>query len=106
MGFNTTESVPLSLKTSDFQYSSTEVERSETGAKRSVIVYPGSEFRGLLLEILWLFAKQNINLTCIEFRPSVRRLGDDLYYTDLASGLSNVVTSEALQEIETILENR
>jgi prephenate dehydratase len=77
-------------------------ERSEAGAKTSFIVYPNVDYPGLLLELLEPFADRDINLTRVESRPSGERLGDYVFHVDIAAGLYEQRTQDALAEIEAI----
>ena len=80
-------------------------ERTEAGSKTSFIVYPNVDYPGLLLEMLEPFAERDINLTRVESRPSGERLGDYVFHIDIAAGLYEDRTEEALAEIEAIAEN-
>jgi len=77
-----------------------ESERSEAGGKTSLVVYPGANYPGLLLELLESFAERDINLSRVESRPSGRRLGDYCFHFDIEAGLYEARTQEALAEIE------
>lgn len=77
--------------------------RREAGGKTSVIIYPKTDYAGLLLELLEAFAKRDINLTRIESRPSGSRLGDYVFHVDLAAGLYEDRTQDALEEITGII---
>ncbi|NHX37085.1 MULTISPECIES: prephenate dehydratase [Halolamina] len=79
-----------------------ESERSEAGGKTSLVVYPGANYPGLLLELLAAFADRDINLSRIESRPSGRRLGDYCFHFDIEAGLYETRTQEALAEVEAI----
>jgi prephenate dehydratase len=79
-------------------------ERSEAGSKTSFIVYPDVDYPGLLLEMLEPFAERDINLTRVESRPSGERLGDYVFHIDIAAGLYEDRTQDALAEIEAIAE--
>ncbi|WP_436936253.1 prephenate dehydratase [Halovenus marina] len=79
-------------------------ERSEAGAKTSFIVYPDVDYPGLLLEMLEPFAERDINLTRVESRPSGERLGDYVFHIDIAAGLYEERTQDALAVIESIAE--
>ena len=82
-----------------------EAERSEAGSKTSFIVYPNVDYPGLLLEMLEPFADRDINLTRVESRPSGERLGDYVFHIDIAAGLYEERTQDALSVIESIAEN-
>ena len=77
-------------------------ERSEAGGKTSVVVYPNANYPGLLLELLEPFAERDINLTRVESRPSGERLGDYVFHIDVAAGLYEERTQDALAVIEDI----
>lgn len=79
-----------------------ENERSEAGGKTSLVVYPGANYPGLLLELLEAFAERDINLSRVESRPSGRRLGDYCFHFDIEAGLYEARTTEALGEIEAV----
>ena len=78
-------------------------ERSEAGGKTSVIIYPNTDYAGLLLELLEAFADRDINLTRIESRPSGSRLGDYLFHLDFGAGLYEDRTQSAIAEVESII---
>ena len=80
-------------------------ERVEGGGKTSFIVYPNADYPGLLLELLEPFADRDINLTRVESRPSGERLGDYVFHIDVAAGLYEERTKDALEAIEAIAEN-
>ncbi|MEF8801821.1 MAG: prephenate dehydratase [Halolamina sp.] len=82
-----------------------ESERSLAGGKTSLVVYPGANYPGLLLELLSAFADRDINLSRVESRPSGRRLGDYCFHFDIEAGLYEARTQEALEEIEAVCEN-
>lgn len=79
-------------------------ERSPAGSKTSFIVYPNVDYPGLLLELLNPFADRDINLTRVESRPSGERLGDYVFHLDIAAGLYEERTQDALSVIEDIAE--
>jgi prephenate dehydratase len=80
-------------------------ERSDAGGKSSFVVYPNANYPGLLLELLEPFADRDINLTRVESRPSGERLGDYVFHLDVAAGLYEQRTQDAVAEIETIAES-
>ncbi len=79
-------------------------ERSDAGGKTSLVVYPNVNYPGLLLELLEAFADRNINLSRVESRPSGNRLGDYLFHFDIEAGVYESRVQDALDEIETIIE--
>jgi prephenate dehydratase len=80
-------------------------ERSDAGGKTSLVVYPNDDYPGLLLDLLEPFADRKIDLTRIESRPSGERLGDYVFHVDVAAGLYEERTREAVAEIERIAES-
>ena len=78
-------------------------ERSDAGGKTSIIVYPSQDHPGLLLDLLEPFAERDINLTRIESRPSGERLGDYVFHFDLAAGLYEQRTAEALAAVDSVV---
>ena len=78
-------------------------ERSTGGGKSTAIVYPSTDYPGLLLELLEAFADRDINLSRIESRPSGTRLGDYLFHIDFEAGLYEERTKAALEEVEGIV---
>ena len=79
-----------------------ESEKSEAGGKTSLVVYPNTNYPGLLLELLKPFANRDINLTRVESRPSGERLGDYVFHVDFAAGLYEDRSQEAIAEIRDI----
>ena len=82
-----------------------QTERSEAGSKTTFIVYPGVDYPGLLLRMLEPFAENDINLTRVESRPSGERLGDYVFHIDIAAGLYEQRTRNALATVEDIAED-
>jgi prephenate dehydratase len=80
-------------------------DRSTAGAKSTVVVYPGTNYPGLLLELLQPFADRDINLTRVESRPSGERLGDYVFHVDFAAGLYEERSEAALSEVEAVAED-
>jgi prephenate dehydratase len=77
-------------------------ERSAAGGKTSVVIYPGTNYPGLLLSLLEPFAERDINLTRVESRPSGRRLGDYVFHVDFAAGLYQDRVQSALEAVEAV----
>ena len=77
-------------------------ERSEAGGKSSFVVYPNANYPGLLLELLEPFAERDINLSRVESRPSGERLGDYVFHIDVAGGLYEQRTQDAVAALEGI----
>jgi prephenate dehydratase len=82
-----------------------ETERSDAGRKTSFVVYPNTNYPGLLLKLLEPFAERDINLSRVESRPSGERLGDYVFHIDVEAGLYEDRTKEAIADIEAIAEN-
>mgnify|MGYP000209317633 CR=1 FL=1 len=77
-------------------------DRSEAGGKTSLVVYPGANYPGLLLELLEPFADRDINLTRVESRPSGERLGDYVFHVDVDAGLYEDRTQAAVAAVEDV----
>ena len=82
-----------------------ESARSDAGGKTSIVIYPNSDYPGLLLKLLEPFAERDINLSRLESRPSGERLGDYVFHVDFQAGLYEDRTQDALDEIEALAEN-
>jgi prephenate dehydratase len=80
-------------------------DATDAGGKSSFVVYPNTDYPGLLLELLEPFADRDINLTRVESRPSGERLGDYVFHVDVAAGLYEDRTQAALDDIREIAEN-
>jgi prephenate dehydratase len=78
-------------------------DRSAAGGKTSLVVYPGANYPGLLLELLEPFADRDINLTRVESRPSGERLGDYVFHVDVAAGLYEDRTQAAVAAVEDVV---
>ncbi|QSG01539.1 prephenate dehydratase [Natranaeroarchaeum sulfidigenes] len=75
-------------------------DRTQAGGKSTFIVYPNDDYPGLLLDLLEPFADRDINLTRVESRPSGERLGDYVFHIDIAAGLYEDRTEQALADID------
>jgi prephenate dehydratase len=80
-------------------------EATEAGGKSTFVVYPNTNYPGLLLELLEPFAQRDINLTRVESRPSGERLGDYVFHIDVDAGLYEDRTTDAVAELEATAEN-
>jgi prephenate dehydratase len=80
-------------------------KRTKAGSKTTFIVYPSVDYPGLLLRMLEPFAENDINLTRVESRPSGERLGDYVFHIDIAAGLYEQRTQDALAAVEDIAED-
>jgi len=84
-------------------YPESEIEPENSSlspCKTSIIVYLEKDRPGALYEILGAFAKNSINLTRIESRPSKKELGDYYFYIDFEGRASDPLIKEALKEIK------
>lgn len=79
-------------------------DRETAGGKSSLVVYPNTNYPGLLLALLEPFADRDINLTRVESRPSGERLGDYVFHLDIAAGIYEERTQSALAEIRDIAD--
>lgn len=68
--------------------------------KTSIIVYLDRDRPGALYSILGEFARNNINLTRIESRPSKKVLGDYVFYIDFEGNISDDIIKDAIYNIE------
>ena len=73
---------------------------SRSAFKTSIIVYLEKDRPGALYEILGAFAKNKINLTRIESRPSKKELGDYYFYIDFEGHTSDALIKETLKDIK------
>ncbi|AKB45083.1 MAG TPA: prephenate dehydratase [Methanosarcina vacuolata] len=73
---------------------------SHSAFKTSIIVYLEKDRPGALYEILGAFAKNKINLTRIESRPSKKELGDYYFYIDFEGHTGDVLIEETLKDIK------
>ena len=78
-------------------------ERTHAGGKSSFVVYPSTDYPGLLLRLLEPFAERDINLTRVESRPSGERLGDYVFHIDVEAGLYEERTRDAIAELEELV---
>lgn len=68
--------------------------------KTSIICAPEVNRPGVLHEILSAFAERNIDLTRIESRPTKKKLGEYLFYIDLAGHQEQCILKNALIEVK------
>ncbi|WP_048102761.1 prephenate dehydratase [Methanosarcina barkeri] len=73
---------------------------SHSAFKTSIIVYLEKDRPGALYEILGAFAKNKINLTRIESRPSKKELGDYYFYIDFEGHTGDALIEKTLKDIE------
>ena len=67
--------------------------------KTSIICAPEVNRPGVLYQILGEFAGRNIDLTRIESRPTKKKLGEYLFYIDLAGHLAEEKLTVALKQV-------
>jgi prephenate dehydratase len=79
--------------------------RQQKGTKTSVIIYPHSDYSGLLLEILQTFSDKNLNLTRIESRPSGNKLGDYLFHIDFEAAYDDPAVKHVISQLEGIIDS-
>ncbi len=74
--------------------------------KCSIVVMPGGNYPGLLYRILSVFAKENINLTRIESRPSGEIMGKYMFFIDydITPELSLDGNKKLLDELRSITD--
>ena len=75
-------------------------EISEEIFKTSIVCAPDVNRPGVLYEILGEFANRKIDLTRIESRPTKKRLGQYLFYIDLAGNCNQEQVAQALKKVE------
>ena len=61
---------------------------------------PKSNRPGVLCDILKIFAKHYINLSCIDSRPSKKHLGEYLFFTELEGSAEDAGIKQALSELK------
>lgn len=77
-----------------------------TGNDRtSLAVFIGIDHAGALLEVLTEFAKQDVNLTFIQSRPTGRELGHYHFIIDAEGHISDIPVSQALAGLREICED-
>ncbi|MDG6243720.1 MAG: prephenate dehydratase [Methanolobus sp.] len=74
-------------------------DRQEEARKTSIIVYLDKDRPGALYDILGEFARNDINLTRIESRPSKKVLGDYVFYIDLEGCISDAIIKHAIYNV-------
>ncbi|WP_319507910.1 prephenate dehydratase [uncultured Methanolobus sp.] len=75
-------------------------DEQNSSYKTSIIVYLDRDRPGALYAILGEFAKNNINLTRIESRPSKKVLGDYVFYIDFEGNINDTIIKDAISNIE------
>ncbi len=68
--------------------------------KTSIIVYLDRDRPGALYDILGEFARNDINLTRIESRPSKKVLGDYVFYIDFEGNINDTIIKHAMFNIK------
>ena len=93
---NYTRFMVIALKEEKIEYSQ---DLSEEDFKTSLVCTPEINRPGILHEILGEFASRNIDLTRIESRPTKKKLGEYIFYIDLAGKASSSEVNQALREV-------
>lgn len=76
-----------------------------TGNDRtSLVVFIGIDHAGALLEILTVFAKNQVNLTFIQSRPTGRELGDYHFIIDVEGHIQDIGVATSLEELRASCE--
>lgn len=77
-----------------------------TGNDRtSLVAFIGTDHAGALLEILTEFAKQDVNLTFIQSRPTGRELGDYHFIIDAEGHIADPKVAAAIDGVRKICED-
>lgn len=77
-----------------------------TGNDRtSLVAFIGTDHAGALLEILTEFAKQDVNLTFIQSRPTGRELGDYHFIIDAEGHIADPKVAAAIAAVRNICED-
>ena len=97
---NATRFVLAAKKNKDFGTNNHLGRAAASDFKTSIICAPEVNEAGVLYRMLGKFAKEKIDLTRIESRPSRQRLGEYIFYIDLKGCSSNQHLSSALAEIK------
>lgn len=74
--------------------------REKTAFDKTSIVFSVKDRVGVLYEILRIFAKNNINLTKIESRPSKQKAWDYYFFLDFEGHVDDDSVKQALQQLE------
>lgn len=99
---NATRFVLAAKKDKDFGENNHLGHAADSDFKTSIICAPEVNEAGVLYKILGKFARENIDLTRIESRPSRQRLGEYLFYIDLKGSSQDLDLKKALAEVEKI----
>jgi prephenate dehydratase len=84
-------------KTRFFIFGRNEITKPQEG-KTALMVSTKNE-HGALCSVLQIFAKHNINMSCIESRPSKKKLGEYIFFIELDGLKDEYGMSLALEEI-------
>jgi len=77
-----------------------------TGHDRtSMAIFIGIDHAGALLEILQVFAKNNVNLTFIQSRPTGRELGHYHFIIDVEGHIKDAPVGKSVDELRTICDD-
>lgn len=75
-------------------------DHPRTGEDKTSIIFSLRDKPGALYEALGVFAKEKINLTKIESRPSRKALGDYVFFVDFEGHRGDAEVKRALEELE------
>lgn len=75
-------------------------EKSQNGAKTSLMVINHDDRPGLLEQVLHCFSTRRLNLTSIVSRPTGEAFGRYHFFMDVQSPLNNIAMQGALQAVE------
>lgn len=78
----------------------TDEQKQDHLYKTSIIVYLDRDRPGALYAILGEFARDDINLTRIESRPSKKVLGDYVFYIDFEGNIDDTIIKHAMFNIK------
>ena len=83
----------------------TEVSESTGNDRTSLVAYIAIDHAGALLEILTEFAKNDVNLTFIQSRPTGRELGHYHFIIDVEGHIKERAVESAVQGLRAICED-
>lgn len=75
-------------------------DTAPTGNDRTSLVFAAENKPGSLYKILGFFARENLNLTKIESRPSRRALGEYVFFLEVEGHWQDEVLKKVLQEVK------
>ena len=81
-----------------------EIQEPTGNDRTSLVVFIGIDHAGALLEILTVFAKNQVNLTFIQSRPTGRELGDYHFIIDVEGHIKDISVATSLEELRASCE--